>query len=437
MVRRYGFQDVDDPYSFDNEDDSPFAPRPNLLTPASSNSPRRGPSNRPWSGGGKDLSGSWLDRLIETINSTQEGIVSGNGFDRRLNPGKSSTLPNSQGRRLTPMSRDPEQRGLARGTSGRKGRAGPGMPEPPGYGGGSFADYLAQAMAAIGGGGDDGTGAVDNRIAAAKSTTAEGNARIAAMYKALDESLKGSVPIMREQTDAAIDSNREQADLSQEGVEEARNAARDAEAANLDNIAIGDSELLRAGRDRADSDTQFSVGQIQDRAQTQGNYLNNTLDARLTGHQGTIDASGMRGVEQQVQNERTLANMLAELEDERYAAQQQAAQRDQQSRLQAIGLAQDMSNQDYGRWQDQQGLEMDLDDRAYGRAQDQFARNSQGGPDMELILSQLPEGSPLRSMIISQMMGMDPVAYEMLSRQPRTPMRGMPKGVKKKFLGVF
>lgn len=376
------------------------------------NSPYGTPISTSRQAGNKTAPGlfSFLSRFFNQPGVKREDLWGGWGYKPDTSSRSKTSGTISKGK--------PPTRQLARGgipPIQRRGMAREGMPSLPTYDGKSLEDYMQYALGLIGSA-PDASGFVDNRIAAAKEANAEANARIAALYAALNENSKGLIPLMQQGTQQSIAANREQTQQSQDEMQATREASREAEMENLANIGIGDSELLRAARGRAEADTQFDVDQLQTQAAADAGRIGALGEINVGEHMGQMRANDLRGAEFQVQNERSLLNMLAQLEDERARAQHEAALANQQNRMQAFGMASDLADRDYSRWQDQIGLEMDLDDRAYQRAQDAFGR-TQGGPDldqMELLLRNLPDGSPAKNMLISQLLGMSPEVYQML-----------------------
>jgi len=295
---------------------------------------------------------------------------------------------------------------------------------------GSLDDYFNQILSMIGPSGDGGVGAVDNRIAAAKANNEEANARIAALYKALGSDLTAALPVLEQSVESSQNAARAQTDLSQEAINDVKSENRENAMETLDATGIGDSALLQQGRQQAVDDSNFNTGELQKSAADQANYMANTLAANQTTQQGQINGAAYAGTNAQVDNERNLLNTLAGLEDERLAAQQSAAGDAQAARTQALQMALGMDDTAYNRFRDQQAYDLELDNTAYDRAYNEAQNSGESGMDidqMKVVLDNLPEGSPIRSMIISQILGMDPTAYSMVNQKPVTRMPGNKK----------
>ena len=251
-----------------------------------------------------------------------------------------------------------ENRGIGEvGQVGKDRSSGPvPQPEQPEWFNGSLADYLAQALGMVG----SGVGGIEARQASARQQQAEGDAKIAAMYAQLDAALAQRIPEINQQTTANTESSQAGTAEAQAAMQASRDANRNAEADTMGRTQIGDSQLLQDQRSMADTDSEGSVGRINERGQANQQYIGSMGDISRDLSTSNRNLSALTGVETRAQNVRGLNSLLAQLEDEKWANAQQ-------SRQSAIGLASDMYNSAYGRFSDEVNYNQGVDDRGWDR----------------------------------------------------------------------
>lgn len=229
-------------------------------------------------------------------------------------------------------------------------------PEQPEWFTGNIADFLAQALGMVG----SGVGGIEARQASARQQQAEGDAKIAAMYAQLDSALAQRIPEINQQTTANTESSQAGTAEAQAAMQASRDANRQAEADTMGRTQIGDSQLLQDQRSMADTDSEGSVGRVNERGQANQQYIGAMGDISRDVSTSNRNLSALTGTETRAQNVRGLNNLLAQLEDEKQA-------NIQQSRQSAIGLASDMYNSAYGRFSDEVNYNQGVDDRGWDR----------------------------------------------------------------------
>lgn len=235
-----------------------------------------------------------------------------------------------------------------------------------------LASYIAQALGMIP---SAGSGGWDARREQARRQARENDARLAAIYRALAADLRTDIPALNETTSSALDDIDQRTAQDQEALQQVRDANREAEASSLARTQIGDSKLLQQSRGNADADAVFNAGQLIEGGQNQRQYTRNMADASRDLLRNNVATAGFEGAEGRAQNQMNLSAFLAALADEEQQWRNNMAQ---QRASQALSLANQLYNTDYGRFTDRQNYLLGLDDRAYDRAfqQDQAARDA-------------------------------------------------------------
>lgn len=210
----------------------------------------------------------------------------------------------------------------------------PGTPTAPEK---TFADYLAEARSMTGGGGPDYTAQINNTKAQAGAS----DARLAAMYKQLQDSYAADAGGIQQNYDATKAAQLDNAKQASEQTAQGYSSARDAQSKQLAALGIQDaagvlaSQGGNAARDAAVANSNIAQNQLANVNQTDAHKA-----SALTYNTRIGQAAGAEGASQRATLQNTLAAKLAELQ----TAQSQASSQGSSSALSLAGQLADFDN---------------------------------------------------------------------------------------------
>lgn len=193
-----------------------------------------------------------------------------------------------------------------------------------------FLDFLAMAQGLLGDGGGPDYSAL---IARLKQNAAEGDARLASMYGALQSDIAGKAPGIAQTFDTAGAGYAQSADQASADINNAYQASRDAQSQQLAALGIGDAAgVLAAQGGFAGADQAHNVSGVARAEQASADQNTANKATALDYNTAIGSAIGQQSGEQRSALEQQLQNKLAELESEQASSQQD-------NRLQSISLA--------------------------------------------------------------------------------------------------
>lgn len=233
------------------------------------------------------------------------------------------------------------------------------MPQTDPFGADAFSKYLAQAAQILGGGGSI---SYDPQRETARANAADADARLAAMYRELGDSVVADGTMVQEGYDQAIQNSQNSTVAAQEQVQAAAAAAMNQQAEVLGNLGVGDAQggIIAQGQDLASQ----AVDQVSDAA-TRGDAAGQLLAAQQGSaaeyNGGIATAVGLEGVDRQAQNQAALASLLAQIDMEE---QTQNAALQQGYQQQQLSLADVLRGYDYSQYQNQNQMQQQAAEQA-------------------------------------------------------------------------
>lgn len=201
----------------------------------------------------------------------------------------------------------------------------------------SFMDYLRQAMDQVGG---VGRVSYDPLRQDARGRSTEYDARIAAMYNQLQNSMRDDGKQLQGTFQGAIDDTAARGADTQQQIQAASNAADDRNLEVLRNLGIEEAQgnIVNEGRD-LNTQTADAVADAAARSQISGDALQRNQTSAATHNTNLVGAAGLEGNLQRARIQSELSSLLAQ-----YDMQEQEANRQnqQQSFAQSMGLANSM-----------------------------------------------------------------------------------------------
>jgi len=214
--------------------------------------------------------------------------------------------------------------------------------DPEGDPGKDFAAYLAQASGMLGGGSN--WAGVEGNL---RGRATENDAKLQAMYSALQNAIKADAPAIGGIFDSANDEVNKSAQQAVSGIQSGYQNARDAQTAQLAALGIGDAAGTLA------ADGGFAAQQQGDNTHTaevnrqvSGDALTKRKATALNFNTGMAETAALGGVESRDALQRSLTDALTEMQMAR-------AQEEQQRRQTIFQIASQLQGAD------QQGQSMD------------------------------------------------------------------------------
>lgn len=359
---------------------------------------------------GRQQQPEWMD-WAQDAEETRQGLIdpiNGPGISG-IKPGTSSrpkAPPVSAGRRQRSSSSSPIAKRISRpapknglsgnGLGGLFGRAAgdavfnlasKAAPDPldsllegmPGPFQGNVLSFLSQARQAIGDGGlNEALNAISAREADYKSQAKTADARLAAMYDQLRNSILDDSGEIRDTTEAARSGMSEIAAEEQKAIADAYQTTQNRQDEVLGRLGIEDAQAIA----QAQGDVQGrSMNEAAERATTRNaaaqQYTTSVGQNAENFNTNNAAAAGMEGATRRADVQQQLSSALAALTDERNSTRAQIAQQNQDR---ALSLAQSLLSSAQSGWQSQMDswrtrydLMRDADNTAYSRGMD--ARN--------------------------------------------------------------
>lgn len=207
-------------------------------------------------------------------------------------------------------------------------------------------DFLQQAQGLIGGGEGGGVERVsyDPLRQAARGRFTEGDAKLEAMYRQLQNSIGAQSGTIASNYDSGAQALNQNAAQGQNTIGDAYQAARDAQTRQLQQLGIGDAAAVIAsnGTDAGDEQAAALAGVEQNRAANVG-ANEAAKQAGLTQNASHVSAAGLAGAEQRGRLQSELSQLLGEYdvaEQQQNAQLQQASRARSQDPTQALSIAQ-------------------------------------------------------------------------------------------------
>lgn len=199
----------------------------------------------------------------------------------------------------------------------------------------TFADYLRMANEmGLGGGGTD-FGALEAQL---RQNAANADAKLAAMYNQLRGSIDADAAVIGQTYDAGAAGLTQNADQALGTINNAYQAARDAQTQQFQQLGIGDAAgVLAAQGGNAAADQANAIGNVAQNSGANQQQLGQNRVAALNYNTGIGNAAGLEGAVQRAAVQQELANRLAELQTQQ---SQEGSQRQQNLFQAALGMAQ-------------------------------------------------------------------------------------------------
>ena len=211
----------------------------------------------------------------------------------------------------------------------------------------TFADYLAEAQGMLGaGGGASRSGGVDysGQISAARTNAGASDARLAAMYSQLQNSIGADAAGIKSNYDTAKASQVANAAAASSQTAQGYQSARDAQTAQFARLGIGDAAgVLAANGGNAARDQAVANSNIAQSQQISGNQTDAHQASALTYNTRLGQAAGAEGTSQRATLQNNLSTKLAQLQSQQAQANSQYAQ---QGASQAMDLAKTLGDFD-------------------------------------------------------------------------------------------
>lgn len=197
----------------------------------------------------------------------------------------------------------------------------------------SFMSFLEEAM------GNSGVSRVsfDPQRNNARQRGTEHDARLAAMYEQLQNSMRQDGATTQQNFQGAIDDTAQRSAAAQQQIQAASNTADDRNAQVLANLGIEEAQgnIVQGGRD-LNSQTADAVADAAARGQISGDALQQNQQSAGALNASLVGAAGLEGNLQRARVQSELASLLAQYDMQEQEANRQAQQ---QSFTQAMGLA--------------------------------------------------------------------------------------------------
>lgn len=183
----------------------------------------------------------------------------------------------------------------------------------------------------------------------ARQRASDYDAKLAAMYAQLGNSIRADAPTIRDSFQDAIDSGAQRSRDTQGAIQGASDAADQRNVENLRALGIGEAagQIVREGRD-LNSDTARAVSDAAQRGQIQGDQLATNQQASLAHNTNLAGAAELEGASQRSRIGQELSSLLASYDMAEQQANQGIAAQNASSRSSALssilGLAGQMSN---------------------------------------------------------------------------------------------
>lgn len=220
-------------------------------------------------------------------------------------------------------------------------KAGPPLPplvdkEPPPVGNTQLPSFMSFLQDAMGQSGVDSV-SFDPQRNNARQRGTEYDARLAAMYEQLQNSMRNDGAATQQNYQGAIDDTAQRAAAVQQQIQAASNAADDRNAQVLANLGIEEAQgnIVQGGRD-LNTQTADAVADAAARGQISGDALQQNQQSAGAQNAGLVGAAGLEGNLQRARVQSELASLLAQYDMQEQEANRQAQQ---QSFTQAMGLA--------------------------------------------------------------------------------------------------
>lgn len=191
-----------------------------------------------------------------------------------------------------------------------------------------FLDFLQQAQQLMGSGGGPARSGVDFAGLRAQSTQTadDASARLRAMYAALHDRFVGDAPAIQQNFDQGAQSVGDNAAEATGNVNDAYDAARQAQTAQLAALGIGDAAGVIAGNGESSTNDQaHAVANIAQNQAANQNQLSSGRTASLNYNGQIADAALQQGTDSASQIQRALQDKLAEISAQEAQANAQAA----------------------------------------------------------------------------------------------------------------
>lgn len=271
----------------------------------------------------------------------------GNFFGPVFAPGTQHGLGTGFGDYL--VGSDPNRQPKALARKGNKYSRGPVQPQAEETSLPDLQSFLSQAMAILGGGEELPGVNYDPLRANARNQSQEYDARLAAMYNQLQNSMRQDGTALQGSYQTAIDDTAQRAQQSQESIQGAGEAASAANMQQLQALGLGEAagNAVSEGRDL---NTQLA-GAIQEaaaRGQIAGDQLQSNQQSAVQANNGLVGAAGLEGNLQRSRVQSELAQLLAQYDMEEQQANQQVAAQNAQSRNSAMGQGLNLAQALYG-----------------------------------------------------------------------------------------
>jgi hypothetical protein len=199
----------------------------------------------------------------------------------------------------------------------------------------TFADYLRMANEmGLGGGGTD-FGALEAQL---RQNAANADAKLTAMYNQLRGSIDADASTIGQTYDTGAQGLQQSAEQAQATINNAYQAARDAQTQQFQQLGIGDAAgVLAAQGGNAAADQANAIGNIAQNSGANQQQLDQNRTSALTYNTNIGNAAGLEGAIQRAAVQQELANRLAELQTQQ---SQEGSQRQQSLFQAALGMAQ-------------------------------------------------------------------------------------------------
>lgn len=199
----------------------------------------------------------------------------------------------------------------------------------------TFADYLRMANEMGLGGGNTDYSALMNQL---RANAMNADAKLAAMYNQLQGSIDADASVIGQTYDAGAAGLTQNADQAQATINNAYQAARDAQTQQFQQLGIGDAAgVLAAQGGNAAADQANAIGNVAQNSGANQQQLGQNRVAALNYNIGIGNAAGLEGAVQRAAVQQELANRLAELQTQQ---SQEGSQRSQSLFQAALGMAQ-------------------------------------------------------------------------------------------------
>jgi hypothetical protein len=202
----------------------------------------------------------------------------------------------------------------------------------------SFADYLRMAQQIVGGGGTD----YDALASQLKQNASDGDARLAAMYKAYGDSIAADAPSIQQNYDQGATAINSDAQQAQAQTQAAYQAARDSQTAQFAQLGIPEAAAnLAAQGGAAASDQAHAVSNIAQNQQASSDQNAKYKTAAVNYNTGIQNASQLDAATQRAALQQQLASKLAEIESQRASDASSNGQQTFSDALQLMGVDND------------------------------------------------------------------------------------------------